>query len=39
MSLKLKDFITKIRACKTSTEEKELMLTEMAKIRQSFQKG
>ena len=39
MSLKLKDFITKLRACKTSEEEKQLILKEKAAIRQSFQKN
>lgn len=39
MSLKLKDFITQLRACKTSKEEKEFVLKETASIRQSFQKN
>jgi len=39
MSLKLKDFITQLRACKTTKEEKEFILKETASIRQSFQKN
>ena len=39
MSLKLKDFITELRACKTTKEEKEFILKETANIRQSFQKN
>lgn len=39
MSLKLKDFITNLRACKTTKEEKEFILKETANIRQSFQKN
>lgn len=33
MSLKLKDFITNLRACKTNDEEKQLLLNEKAAIR------
>lgn len=39
MSLKLKDFITQLRGCKTTREEKEFILKETASIRQSFQKN
>jgi AP-1 complex subunit gamma-1 len=39
MSSKLKDFLTNLRACKTTKEEKELILKEKASIRQSFQKN
>ena len=39
MSSKLKDFITKIRACKTQEEEKQLISKEKSDIRQSFQKN
>lgn len=39
MSLKLKDFITNLRACKTNEEEKQLLMNEKAAIRQSFLKN
>lgn len=39
MSLKLRDFITNFRNCKTSKEEKKVLLDEKAAIRQSFQKN
>ena len=39
MSSKLKEFITQLRACKTSEEEKQLISKEKAAILQSFQKN
>lgn len=39
MSAKLKEFLEILRACKTTKEEKELILKEKAAIRQSFQKN
>lgn len=36
MSAKLKDFITGLRACKTTDEEKDLILNELSAIRHSF---
>lgn len=39
MSSKLKEFITLLRACKTSEEEKQLISKEKAAILQSFQKN
>lgn len=39
MSSKLKEFITQLRACKTTEEEKQLISKEKAAILQSFQKN
>ena len=39
MSAKLKEFISNIRSCKTTDEIKNIIMTEKAAIRQSFQKN